>query len=193
MLEKFENAWRQQSHRKGEPLHTEIENLLLAVNRERRRGWAILTICSLYTLATTIGTAYIYSQRNILLTDAWPVAAAQAIALVVLAYLLRTNFLPRHPVPASLRSSAESALAANNARIAKTKLVAFAMAAILLLSVVAMGSLVESGKMDSKAVWSMTAVLVLIAVFNGSILMFRWKRELKPRRDRVLEILKGLE
>jgi hypothetical protein len=145
VLEQFEQAWRSHRHEKKDTLHTEIQTLLTALDRERKRSRVILTICSVYTLVSLIGTAIVFSgSRDVPLSEVWPLVVGQALAFAVLAYLVRARFLRNQPNPTSVRDTAESALAETRSGIANLKLVAIAMGCILALLGIAVSVLLCS-------------------------------------------------
>ena len=193
VLEQFESAWRSQRHEKGNTLHTEIQTLLTALDRERKRSRGILAICGVYTLITLVGSVFLFSTREVAVSEIWPVAAAQALAVVVLAYLVRTRFFGAPREPTSVREAAASALAETQSGIGQLKLTAIAIAAMLALLAIAVLSLSESGKMDGQSVSSFAAVCLVIALFNGMYLLLKWKRQLRPRRDRLSQIVRELD
>jgi hypothetical protein len=55
-----------------------------------------------------------------------------------------------------------------------------------------MASLAESGKMDARAIQSMTGLLVVIVIVNGAFMLLKWRRRLKPRRDRLEQIMRDI-
>jgi hypothetical protein len=167
--------------------------LLTALDRERKRSRFVLTLCGVYTLVSLIGSALIYSTHDVALLELWPVVVAQVVALTVLAYLVRTRFLRRNAETVSVRDAAASALAETRSGMKTVKLIVVAMAAMLALLATAVISLSKSGKMDGQSVWSFTAVCLLVVVFNGTVLLLKWKRKLRPRRDRLSEIVRDLD
>src|SRR5688500_14123232 len=106
VLEQFEHTWRSRTHEKKDTLHTEIQTLLTTLNRERKRSRVILTICSVYTLVSLIGSGIILSKREVSFSEVWPVAVAQGLAVIVLGYLVRPRFLRSESSPASVRDAA---------------------------------------------------------------------------------------
>jgi hypothetical protein len=193
VLDSFEKAWRSQSHGKKANVHTEIQNLLLALDRERKQSRIILTICAAYTLISLIGTAFIFSRNDFPVSEVWPVIAAQVLAFVVLAHLVRTRLLRRRPSTASVRDSTASALKETESEISSLKLFASAMAAMVVLLALAVAALFESGKMDARSVSSFAPVVLLIVIFNACFLWLKWKRKLRPRLDRLTRIMRDLD
>jgi cation transport ATPase len=193
VLEQFEKAWRSHRHEKRDTLHTEIQTLLTALDRERKRSRTILTICAMYTLASLIGSAFIFSSRDVPVSEVWPVAVAQVLAFSVLAYAIRSRFSRNRPESTSVRDAAVSALAETRAGIGTLKLIAISMGGILVLLAIAVMALLDSGKMNAQAVTSFASVCLLIVIFNGSLLTLKWKTKLRPRRDRLSEIVRDLE
>jgi uncharacterized membrane protein len=193
VLDSFEKAWRSQTHGKKENVHTEIENLLAALDRERKQSRTILTICASYTLVSLIGGAFVFSRNSAPVSEVWPLIAAQVLALLVLAQLVRTRLLKRHPSTASVRDSTAAALHEMRSEISSLKLFAVAMAAMLVLLALAVSALFESGKMDARSVSSFASVVLMIVIFNGCYLWLKWKRKLQPRRNRLARIMKDLD
>lgn len=193
VLEQFEHAWRSRNHEKKDTLHTEIQTLLTRLDRERRRSRVILTICSVYSLVSLIGAGFILSTRDVRFSETWPLVLAQSLALLVLAYLVRTRFVRSEREPTSVRDAAASALAHTRSGIATLKLIAIAMGAMMTLLTVAVAALSSSGKMDAQSVSSFAAVCLLIVIFNASIFWLKWRRILRPRQDRLNAILRDLD
>jgi hypothetical protein len=134
-----------------------------------------------------------FTDRDVPFSEVWPVLAAQTVAFTVLAYLLRTRFLRARPASASVREAAVSALAETRSEIGSLKLIAISMGAILGLLAVAVQALSLSGKMDSKSVSSFIGLVLMVAVFNAMILWLKWRRKLRPRRDRLSSIMNDLD
>lgn len=197
MLEPFEQAWRSQDHRKkGRNLQQEIDTLLHALERERRRSLIIHRIFGLYTIVTTIAISFLFASRPSSLAQMWPAIAGQVIALITLAWLVRMNLKRGFDVSskgASIRQTTSAALQTTNAQIKAVKLWAVAMLAILVLTALAMARLHTEGKIDQRGPSSLWALLALVVVFNGFFLWLKWIRKLRPRRRRLDEIFRDLE
>jgi hypothetical protein len=196
VLEQFEQAWRSQDHRKKDNLQEELSALISQLDRERKRSRIILGICGTYTIITTIVIATVLAQRQTSLGEVGPLLAAQCIAIVVLASLVRTRLAKDRETSAKtaeVREAATKALRSTHSGIRTVKLVAISMAAILLLSMAALPSLYSSGKMDDRALSSLISLFALVAIFNASILWLKWTRKLRPRRDRLSEIVRDLD
>ena len=197
MLEQFEQAWRSQDHRKkGRNLQQEIDGLLHALERERRRSRIILSICGAYTIVTTIAISFLFARHPSSLSQMWPAMAGQVIAVIMLAWLARMNFkrsVDAALIGAPIRETTSAALQATNAEIKAVKLWAVAMLAILALSALAIATLHASGKIDQRGLSSIRSLFLLVAVFNAVFLWLKWTRKLRPRRRRLDEIFRDLE
>jgi hypothetical protein len=193
VLDSFEKAWRTQNHEKRKNVHTEIHDLLLELDRERKRGKFILALCSTYTLISLIVIAFVLSRGDVPFSEAWPLITAQVLATAVLAYLAPGRFFGREPSTASVREATVSALKTTNTEISSVKLVAVAISVMMILLAFAVVALSDSGKMDARSVSSFGAVVLMIATFNGCYLWLKWKRKLKPRRDRLSSIMRDLD
>jgi hypothetical protein len=193
VLDSFEKAWRSQSHGKRDNLHTEIQNLLVALDRERKRSRIILTICAIYALISLIGAAFALSRHDVSASEAWPLMTAQVLAVIVLAYLVRTRFLRREASTASVRDATELALNQTKSEISSVKLLAIVMGVMVPLLALASVALFESGKMDARSLSSFGSVVLMIVIFNACVLWLKWKRKLRPRRDRLNSIKRDLD
>jgi hypothetical protein len=194
VLEGFERAWRSQDHRKKGNLETEIRTLLTQLESERKRSRIVLTTCGVYTLVSIIGIGIMSGKRSILMEEVWPALVAQVLALIVLAIALRAQFSREGSVrhTASIHELTQSGLKQTHASIRTLKLLAIAMALMVGLLALAMAALAESGKMDARAIQSMTAVLILIVAFNAVFMLLKWRRKLKPRRDRLEQTMRDM-
>ena len=191
MLEPFERAWRSQDHRKKGTLETEIQTLLTQLASERKRSRIVLTACGVYTLISMVAVGILSATRNVAMEEVWPAVLAQVFALVVLAWTLRAQFSREAHVEtaASIRDLTRSGLRQTQSSIRTLKTLALAMVMMVGLLALAMASLGESGKMDARAIQSMTGLIVFIVVVNGALMLLKWQRRLKPRRDRLEQIM----
>jgi hypothetical protein len=193
VLEQFEHAWRSQRHEGKATLHTEMQILFTALDRERKRSRAILVSCLGYTLVSILAVGVISSRREVHLSEIWPAAAAQTVALIALAYLVRKRFQDSRTIPASVKETTELALNETRSAVSSLKFIAVSMGVILALVGVSVVSLSASGKMDGRSISSFLTLCLIIATFNGVILWWRYRIKLRPRLDRLNSILRDLD
>jgi hypothetical protein len=196
VLEQFEQAWRLQDHRKKDTLQQQMNAVLAELARERRRSRIVLAICGTYTILTTIAVTIILTQRHVPFHEVWPQLAAQCIAVLVLAWLVRKRLEEERESSvntARVREAAAAALRCTHAGIRTMKLVVIAMAAMLLLIALALWNLHGNGKVDERALSALIPVILLISLFNGLLLWRRWTRKLRPRREQLSKMVRDLD
>jgi peptidoglycan/LPS O-acetylase OafA/YrhL len=194
VLEGFERAWRSQDHRKKGNLATEIQALLMQLETERKRNRIVLTTCGAYTLMSIVGIGILSGTRELVVEEVWPALAAQVFALVVLAVALRAQFSRNRPADAtgSIRELTRCGLRQTQSSMRTLRLLAVAMVVMVGFLGLAMASLAESGKMDARAIRSMTGLLVVIIAVNAMLMLWKWRRRLQPRRDRLEQIMRDM-
>jgi hypothetical protein len=194
VLDAFERAWRSQDHRKKGNLETEIQTLLTQLESERKRSRIVLTTCGVYTLISIVAIGIMSGKRSLVVEEVWPAIVAQVFALIILTMALRAQFSrERHGGQvASIHELTRSGLRQTQSSIRTLKLLSVAMAAMIGLLSLAMAALARSGKMDGRAIQSMTSLLLLIVVFNGALMLLKWRHKLKPRRDRLEQMMRDM-
>jgi hypothetical protein len=196
VLEQFEQAWRLQDHRRKDTLQQQMNALLAELERERRRSRIVLAICGTYTIVTTIAIAVILTRRSAPLVEVWPALGTQFIAIVVLAWLTRRRLADEREAAlktAHVRDAAALALRSTHNGIRTTRLLAIAMAAMVLLTAVALSTLYTSGKVDERALSALVPLILLVALFNGLVLWRKWTLKLRPRREQLSRTVRDLD
>jgi hypothetical protein len=194
VLEAFERAWRSQDHRRKGNLDTEIQTLLTQMEGERKRNRLVLTTCGAYTFISLVAMGVMSATRELVVQEVWPALVAQVFALIVLVVALRAQFSREGQVEgtASLRELTRFGLRQTQSSMRTSRLLAVAMVIMVGFLALAMASLADSGKMDARAIRSMTFLLVVIVAVNGGLMLLKWRRRLQPRKDRLEQIMRDV-
>jgi hypothetical protein len=193
-LEGMEQAWKSQGFRE---MHGEVEEVIHRMGRSHRRQQAVMTVCVLLTLASTLVVGLTLSRPRVPGSDnLWLLLGMQAIAIMAMAWLVkmrarRQRSFVRWGMP--VREAVTTALRDMQGQIREMKFAAGAGCLLLALGAFAVGDLYDSGKMNAQAVTSFATLVFVIVATNAVVLTHRYRHTLRPQSDRLRRILAELE
>jgi Flp pilus assembly protein TadB len=196
-MENYKRAWNSQTEKDPDSFRVELERLAAKLDRSYRRERAMLAVCVLNTcIAMSLAIWILVRQPSVDWSEVWPVIAVQIIGIVGLAILLRRHMRRRRaqgwsgaPVREAVRLALEDI--AGEVRNIKLLLTAGLVMAPLLF--IAVEHLSSAGKMNERAVAGFGLLCAAVVGINAVVMTAKYRRSLRPRRQRLEQILASLE
>jgi len=196
-LDEMTNEWRDQPEDGLKVSPEAIEQLLRATQRGRRFGLLVLFACGCALMLATAVIGQVLAKGGLMLAlEAWPALLTQIAAVAVFVVMWRRRIrtgriAARRTLP--VRKSLEWSLEETRGRMAELRLLSWYAAIATLLTAVAASGLLRSGKMAPAHVVSFALLFGTILAAQILVQSHRYRTVLKPRRDRLAQILRQLE
>ncbi len=180
-LDKVKPAWNAQQIQEAE-----IGEIVSRMTRSAKRRRILLALCLFNVAVTSVVIAFVFvTKAEVGWRGAWPGLLAQAIAACYLIDRLIRSFRPK-PATA-LRQTVSATLQDIRAQLRNMKFFAATLVVIVVLVLIMLPGLHQSGKMNQQALLSFGFLCVAILTGNAVAIYFRC-RKLIPQRDRLVAI-----
>ena len=174
-----------------------IEQLLRATGRGRRFGLLVLFACGCDLMLATAAIGQVLAKGGLAVAlEAWPALLTQIAAMAVFLVMWRRRMRARRIAACRtlpVRKSLEWSLEETQGRMADLRLLARYAAIATLLTALAVGGLLRSGKMAPAHVVSFALLFGTILAAQVVVQRHRYRAVLKPWGDRLAESLRQLE
>jgi hypothetical protein len=196
-MEKYKQAWNSQIGNNPDSFRGELERLAAKLDRSYRRERALLAVCGLNTcIATFLVIWILVRQTSVDWSEVWPLISLQIIGIVGLSILLRRHIQRRRVQEwsaAPVREAARHALEDIAGDVRNIKLLLTAGMVMAPLLFIAVEKLYSAGKMNERAVIGFGLLCAAVVGINAVVMIAKYRRGLRPRRQRLEQILASLE
>jgi len=192
----LQKTWRLQEGGSGEAYRLDAERTVRRMERARRWQRIVLGFCAAMTLASTgfIGLA-IARHPVVDWRSVWPVGLVQVFLILTLVLLLRMRMRRQQGYErcgASVREALVWALADIQRQVREMKLMGAGALVVTPLIGLQVAKLLEAGKMNARAVESLSVLLAAVLTINGLVLVWRFCNTLRPEKRRLGAMLAEL-
>ena len=200
-LDDVKTAWRLQECGTGEAYRLDAERTVRRMERARRGQRLVLVCSTAMTLASTVFIGVAKARHAAMdWRSVWPVVLVQVllvqvVLILTLAVLLRMRTRRQRGYErcgAPVREALVWAVAEIHRQVREMKLMAVGALVVTPLVGLQVAKLFESGRMNARAVESLSVLFVAVLAVNGLVLVRRFCNTLCSERRRLVAILAEL-